>query len=600
MEKKSNRLINEKSPYLLQHAYNPIDWYPWCEEAFQRAHNENKLILISIGYSTCHWCHQMAHDSFSDKDIADYLNSNFISIKVDREERPDIDEVYMFACQLLSDNCGWPLNIITTPDKKPIFAATYLPPIESYGRRSFLSILKEINDMWSHRQDKVLEIADNVFSQIETVQILPEKENIDERTLRKAFDIYEKNFDEIYGGFGGAPKFPTPHNLSFLLECHKRENEPYALKMVEKTLLSMYKGGIFDHIGGGFHRYSTDKTWLVPHFEKMLYDQALISIAYIETYEVTKKEVYADAAKRTLDFVLRDMVSLYGPFYAGIDADTEGEEGKFYVWTKDEIFRILDDEDAELFCAFYGILLRGNLENGKNVLIVSSLVDDLAKKYNLNADEIKSKLGSARQRLNDVRNQRVHPHVDDKILASWNGLTIKALAYAAKVFDEERYKHAAIKAADFILENLVTPEGDVFRSFIHERSNILGFIEDYSFLIYGLLELYKVTDDPKYLEQSQKIASKMISEFYDEAGCGFFLSSVNADTPLVRMKNALDHAIPSGNSVAVLDLLLLKKLTNNSEYDRYINETFSCFGLGVNQYPTSYAQLLLAFMYFLK
>lgn len=591
-----NRLINETSPYLLQHAYNPVDWYPWGKEAFEKAKENDSLIFLSIGYSTCHWCHAMAHDAFSDENTAQYLNENYVSIKVDREERPDIDEVYMLACQLLSDNCGWPLNIVMTPDKNPIFAATFMPTIETFGSRSLISILKEINAMWLGDRNKIIEVGNSIFNKIGSIQQEAVKEGIDKNTLDKAFDLFTKNFDKNYGGFGSAPKFPTPHNLSFLLKMYKKTNNKLALEMVEKTLQSMYQGGIFDHIGGGFHRYSTDSMWLVPHFEKMLYDQALIANVYIEAYQVTKNELYADAAKKTLDFVLKELTNQEGAFYSGLDADTEGEEGKFYVWTVDEIFDCLG-ADAELFCIFYGVTEIGNMESGKNILFEAYSIEKFSEKYSISPEEIKSKFDLCLKKLYEARNQRKYPHIDDKIIASWNGLMIKSLALAGSLFNEDKYKTAAIRAEKFIRKHLITSEGQVSRSFREQKSNIQGFLEDYAFLTYGFLELYKAKTDVEYLGLAKKLTDNMISEYYDEINGGFFSTSINSETPLTRIKSAVDQAIPSGNSIAVLTLLMLHDITKNTKYLNIVNSTFNYFGHSVNRFPVNYTQFIIAFIH---
>lgn len=590
MKKKTNimpnRLINEKSPYLLQHAYNPVDWYPWGEEAFKKAIDDDKLIFLSIGYSTCHWCHAMAHDAFSDESTAEYLNANYVSIKVDREERPDIDEAYMLACQLLSNNCGWPLNIVMTPEKKPIFAATYLPSKESFGSRALISILEEIKNIWQNDRNKIIEVGDMVLSRIETIQKETIKEEIGKDTLEKAFDYFTNNFDKNYGGFGSAPKFPSPHNLNFLLNWYKKSKRQHALQMVEKTFNSMYQGGIFDHISGGFHRYSTDNMWRLPHFEKMLYDQALVADAYLEAYQITKNELYADVAKKTLNFVLRELTSPEGGFYSGLDADTEGEEGKFYIWTKDEIYQVLES-DTESFCEYYGITEDGNLSAGKNILFESHSTQNPSEKEKINL---------CLEKLYNARSQRTYPHIDDKIITSWNGLMIKSLAFAGQIFNEEKYKTAAIKAAGFIKKQLITAEGEVFRSFREEKSNIAGFLDDYAFLAYGLLELYQSNSDSAHLELAEKITETMISQFYDEINGGFYATSINTDTPLVRMKSAVDQAIPSGNSIAALVLLILENITKNQKYLDMANDTFYCFGYSINRFPASHSQFLIALM----
>ena len=595
-ENKPNRLINEKSPYLLQHAYNPVDWYPWNNEAFEKAEKENKLILLSIGYSTCHWCHVMAYGAFSDERTANCLNEHFVSIKVDKEERPDLDEIYMLSCQLLSGECGWPLNTILTPDKKPVFAGTYFPAKETFERTSFLKILEKINDVWINDKSKVFEISDLISDKIREVQNITIKENISKDTLQKAFNIFSREFDSKYGGFGSAPKFPSPHNLSFLLRWYKTSGDKKALDIVEKTLTAMFLGGIFDHIGGGFHRYSTDKKWMIPHFEKMLYDQALIATAYIEAFQITGNELYAYVAKRTLDFVLRELTSPDGGFYSGVDADIEGEEGKFYVWSKEDILKILGF-DAELFCEFYGITKTGNFEPDKNVLHIPLPQEEFTRKFSLNKDEFYQKISNSITKLYEIRSQRPNPHIDDKIITSWNGLMIKALALAGKIFEEDKYNLAAIKAGEFILEHLADTEGKLSRSYRNGRSNIPGFIEDYAFFIYGLLELYQATFDTIYLKLSLNFADKMIDDFYDDKDGGFFLTSYNAETSIARVKDATDEAMPSGNSIAALILLELSDISENENYAELAQEVFTTFGFEANQSPTEYSQFLTALIY---
>lgn len=598
MNNKPNKLINEKSPYLLQHAYNPVEWHPWGEEAFEKAKQANCLIFLSIGYSTCHWCHKMAHDAFSDELTAKYLNDNFVSIKVDREERPDIDEIYMLACELLSENCGWPLNIVITPDKNPIFATTYLPSEKMSGRPSLTEVLKEINDYWKLNPDKVFEDADKILNQIGDLQQLPHKEEISISALEQACDVFIKSFDKEYGGFGVAPKFPMPHNLSFLLKWHKKTNDKYALEMVEATLKSMYQGGIFDHIGGGFHRYATDKKWLIPHFEKMLYDQALVAKVYIEAYQVTNNELYAKIAKKTLDFVLNELTNQEGAFYSGLDADTEGEEGKYYTWTKAKIHELLKS-DAEIFCDFYGVTELGNFESGTNILSVSDSIENLSTKYKLSPDEIKQKLDTCSQKLNENRNKRTYPHVDDKIICGWNGLMIQTFAFAAQVFNNDDYKMAAINATNFIIKHLVTPEY-IYRSYRDGRSDVKGFLDDYSFLAYGLFELYKLTSDTGFLDRVVELIDTLIAKFYDESKGGFYSTSVDSEEILTRIKSPIDNVMPSGNSIAALVFLNAAKATKNKDYKKYVTKTFNSFGHSVNSFPTAYCQLLITYLESLK
>lgn len=595
MKNKPNKLINEQSPYLLQHAHNPVDWYPWCEEALSKSIKEDKLIFLSIGYSTCHWCHEMAHDAFSNIEIAAYLNENFVSIKVDREERPDIDEAYMISCQLLSENCGWPLNIVMTPDKKPVFAATFLPSVESYGRRSFLSILQEIQAMWLNERDKVVSVGNIILTRLETIQNEVVNEEINKDTLEVAFNIFSKSFDKIYGGFGLAPKFPTPHNLLFLLGWYKKTQDPYALEMVEKTLISMARGGIFDHLGGGFHRYSTDAKWMIPHFEKTLYDQALIVKAYIQAYLITNNEIYAIVAKKTLDFVLNEMTDLTGGFYAGLDSDTEGEEGKFYVWTKHEISTLLG-ADAEIFCKFYNITEIGNLESGNNVLFSTNSINELAREYGISIDEIKDKLNSCLKKVSDARAKRPRPAVDDKIIVSWNGLMINSFAFASKIFNDDKYKEAAIKAANFIMDNLIDADSAISRTYRKEKSNITGFLDDYAFLIYGLLELHNLTSENKYFNLSKKLADKIILEFFDTNIGGFFFTSVDSEVPTIRIKYIADQALPSGNSISAIAFLTIGNITGDEKYTNIAKSILSCFGHYINQSPINYSQFLIAFM----
>lgn len=598
MNNKPNKLINEKSPYLLQHAFNPVEWYPWGEEAFEKAKRENRLIFLSIGYSTCHWCHQMAHDAFSDDTTAKYLNENYVSIKVDREERPDIDEIYMLACELLSENCGWPLNLIIAPDKKTIFATTYLPSKKSQGRPSLTEVLNEINNFWKLNPDKIFEDADKVLNQIQNLQKMPAKEKINVSALEQAYNTFIKTFDKEYGGFGSAPKFPMPHILFFLLQWYKKSNDKYALEMVETTLKSMYQGGIFDHIGGGFHRYATDKKWLIPHFEKMLYDQALITNAYIEAYQITNNELYAKVAKKTLDFVLNELTNAEGAFYSGLDADTEGEEGKFYTWTKAEILNLLKP-DAEMFCDYYGVTESGNFESGTNILYISDSVEDLSVKYKFSPEEIMHKLDTCSKKLKEIRNKRIYPHIDDKIICGWNGLMIHTLAFAAKVFNNVDYKMAAINTSNFIIKHLVTSDC-IYRSYRDGKSDIKGFLEDYSFLAYGLLELYKLTSDTGFLDRVEDLIGILIAKFYDETDGGFYSTSIDSEEILTRIKSPVDNVIPSGISIAALNLINLAKETKNRDYIKFATNTFNCFGHSVNSFPTAYTQLLIAYLEALK
>ncbi|OGI03151.1 MAG: hypothetical protein A2Y25_08320 [Candidatus Melainabacteria bacterium GWF2_37_15] len=594
---KYNRLINEKSPYLLQHAENPVDWYPWGEEAFKKAKKEDKPILLSIGYSTCHWCHVMAHESFSDKETAQYLNENFVSIKVDREERPDIDDTYMLASQLMTGTGGWPLNIIMTPDKIPFYAGTYSPLKSRYNMPSFLQILKEINGLWKNNRIRLIEdghkVLDNIrFAQDSGSAQIPKKDIFD-----KSLMVYSRIFDAEYGGFSREPKFPMPHNISFLLGLYKSQDGDTALYMAERTLLSLYEGGIFDHVGGGFHRYSTDRYWLIPHFEKMLYDQALISIAYLEAYQITGNDVFANVARRTLDYVLREMKDPDGGFYCGTDADSEGIEGKFFVWKKSEIDEILG-QDSEIFCKFYGITENGNFEGSQNILSIQSTLNDVVAEFNKDVYQVNEILNSFLNKLYEEREKRIHPHLDDKVITGWNGLVIKALALASKVLNDEKYQKAAVGCFNFIDKNLKTSEGRLLRRYRDGESSINAFLEDYAYLIYGLLELYEATFNEKYLEEIINLINIVIQDFHDEENKAFLTISKHSEVPLVNIKDAYDGAIPSASSILFSALLKITDITEDKEYLTFAEEIAGVYGDRIVNDPVSHSQILSGLLYY--
>ncbi len=583
--KKYNKLINEKSPYLLQHADNPVNWYPWGEEALKKAESEDKPILISIGYSTCHWCHVMAHEAFSDEETADFLNENFVCIKVDREERPDLDDTYMLACQVLTGSGGWPLNVFLTPDKAPFFAGTYFPIATKYNMPSFMHVLKQLNSLWKNDRQKVLDSAQNILDEIKQSQE-NELSNIpDINIFTKALNIYERIFDEYNGGFGSAPKFPTPHNISYLLGLYEYNKDKKALDMAQKTLIAMYKGGIFDHVAGGFHRYSVDSEWLVPHFEKMLYDQALISIAYIEAFQITGVELYEKVARRTLDYLIKELKDYNGGFYSGTDADSEGVEGKFFVWKKQEIDEILE-QDSKLFSKTFGVTEKGNFENGQNILNINGSINQLKN------------LNECLAKLYDARNKRIKPHLDDKIITSWNGLVIKALALGSKVFNEKKYLNSAIECFDFIEDKLTTSEGKLLRRYRDGESSINGFLEDYVFLTYGLIELYESTFNNKYLNRAFELTDIVINDFYDSESKGFLNISKSSEVPLVNMKDSYDGAIPSANSILFFVMLKLSVLCEKEKYLSYAEEIISLFSQRINDNPTSHSQMLKGLLFY--
>lgn len=610
-----NRLQFEKSPYLLQHADNPVDWYPWCQEAFEKAQTEHKAIFLSIGYSTCHWCHVMAHESFEDAEVARLMNDTFVSIKVDREERPDIDHIYMTVCQLLTGGGGWPLTIIMAPDQQPFYAATYLPKQRRFGQIGMLELIPHIQALWQHEPHRVFSTAGQVM---QALHQMTAPANASDETLSKdevfakAYRELTGRFDEQYGGFGDAPKFPTPHTLLFLLRYWKRTGSADALRMVETTLHAMRRGGIYDHLGFGFHRYSTDNQWLTPHFEKMLYDQALLAMAYIEAYQATHHEEYARTTREIFAYVLRDMTAPEGGFYSAEDADSEGSEGKFYLWTQAEIRRIFTPEEAEFVSPIFNIKQEGNFQEqtaasptGENILHLKQSLAEL--------EPIEEKFAQIRQRLFDVRAQRVHPHKDDKILTDWNGLMIAALAKGAQAFDAPEYADAAARAAQFILTKLRRNDKRLLHRYRDGEAAVPAYADDYAFFIWGLIELYEATFNPKYLKHALKLNADFLAHFWDAAPTlapsrgeeegdvlfdqeigGFFFTADDSEPLPIRQKHILDQAIPSSNAVALLNLLRLGRLTANPKFE----ENVSCFTAAISgnlmQSPSAYAQTLSA------
>ena len=588
-----NRLVHEKSPYLLQHAYNPVDWYPWGEEAFQKAVRENKPIFLSIGYSTCHWCHVMESESFEDEEVAKILNENFVSIKVDREERPDIDNIYMAVCQAMTGSGGWPLNIFMTQERKPFYAGTYFPKTERYGNPGFIAILKQISNLWKTNSDSVVASSEQVTKVIQSMATTTPGELLNEETLKHAYEQLRDTFDYIYGGFGSSPKFPTPHNYTFLLRWWKRSSDPTALEMVEKTLERMGRGGMYDQLGGGFHRYSTDEYWLVPHFEKMLYDQALSAIAYTEAYQATGKAYYADIVRDIFQYVLRDMTSPDGGFYSAEDADSEGVEGKFYVWTSDEIIKALGEKEGKIFCDYYDVSDEGNFE-GENILHIDKPFDAFAKLEGINPDKLQEVLRIAREKLFAVREKRLRPHKDDKILTSWNGLMIAAFAKAARALNEPGYAQVAAHATNFILNTLYENKETLLRRYRQGQASIPGYLDDYAYFVWGLIELYEATFKTKYLKTALEIHKDMIENFWDEKGGGFFFSGKKNEQLIAQSKDIYDGATPSGNSVAFLNGLRLGRMTGNRDLEKIAEQMIKTFSDTIRQYPLGYTQFLCA------
>lgn len=584
--KYANRLLQEKSPYLLQHAHNPVNWYPWGPEAFDRATREDKPIFLSIGYSTCHWCHVMERESFEDTEVAGILNKHFISIKVDREERPDIDNIYMTVCQALTGHGGWPLTIIMTPDKEPFYAGTYFPKHDRMGIPGIMTLLTKVSEIWQNNRSSLLESSEKIINALNKQHDFYKEIDADE-IISRAYSDFSRDFDSLYGGFGSAPKFPTPHNLFFLLRYWHKTKEQQALEIVEKTLVSMYKGGIYDHIGFGFSRYSTDRKWLVPHFEKMLYDNALLATAYLETYQATRKEKYAEVAKQIFTYILRDMTSPEGGFYSAEDADSEGVEGKFYVWTADEVKEVLGKPDAEKFCQYFDITPSGNFKGASIPNIIRTHIPENERGFVSNCSE----------KLFAYRDKRVHPHKDDKILTSWNGLMIAAMAIGGRVLNNKEYTGAAEKATDFILTRLMRYDGRLMARYRDGESAIPAYVDDYAFFVWGLTELYETTYKPEYLQKALNLNEDMLKLFQDEKKGGLYQYGSDGEQLITRPKEVYDGAIPSGNSVATLNFLRLARLTGRSELEEIAQNQFRTFGRILEQAPRGYSFMLTALLF---
>ncbi len=558
-----NNLINETSPYLLQHAHNPVQWYAWNDEALKKAKDENKPIFLSIGYSSCHWCHVMAHESFENDDIAQFMNENFVNIKVDREERPDIDDIYQKVCQIATGQGGWPLSIFLTPDQKPFYVGTYFPILDSYGRPGFGSITRQLAQAWKEKPKDIEKTAENFLDALQKTESIKISSKLEKSILDEAaMNLYQLG-DSAYGGFGSAPKFPNAANVSFLFRYAKLSGLSKFNEFALKTLNKMAKGGIFDQIGGGFHRYSTDTKWLVPHFEKMLYDNALIPVNYIEAYQITKDPFYLEVLKKTLDFVLREMTSSDGGFYSAYDADSEGIEGKFYVWKKSEIKEVLGD-DADIFCLFYDVTDGGNWE-GNNILCNNINKSTVAFNFGISEDRVQEILNSYSKKLLAVRSNRISPDLDDKILTSWNSLMITAFAKGFRVTNDQKYLDAAINCISFIETNLLSDE-KLLRTFKNNTAKIDGYLEDYAYFVNALLDVFEIKPDLKYLNLGKKLGHHLIDHFWDEANNSFYMTSDNHEKLIIRPKNNYDLSLPSGNSVSSFVMLRLYHLTQDTQF----------------------------------
>jgi uncharacterized protein YyaL (SSP411 family) len=596
----TNRLARETSPYLRQHACNPVDWYPWGDEALRRTKELNRPIFLSIGYSACHWCHVMEHESFEDPEVADLLNRHFVSIKVDREERPDLDQIYMTAVQMLTGQGGWPMSMFLTPELEPFYGGTYFPPDDRYGRPSFKRLLLHIIDVWQNRRADVETQAKQLADGVRQMMFLePGTGPLDASHLRKSSAQLQRRFDPTFGGFGDAPKFPHPIELRLLLRLWKRFDDADALNMATRTLDKMAQGGIYDHLGGGFHRYSTDQRWLVPHFEKMLYDNALLAVAYLEGFQATASPRYREVVCETLDYVLREMTSPEGPFFSTQDADSEGEEGRFFVWSLDEVENLLGRERADLFCKVYDVTREGNWE-GHNILHRGRSDEQEARMQGIPEPELRRRLDEAKRLLFDARSKRVWPGRDEKVLTSWNGLMIAALARAGSVLDVPRYTVAAVRAAEFIWGNMRTTEGRLRRTYsAGTEPRLNAYLEDYAFLLDAFVSLYEATFDVRWIERALELTRRMSEQFWDAEGGGYFYTGRDHEALIARTKDPHDSSIPSGNSVAATSLLRLHALTGNAELLKQAERTMRLFHGLMTQAPMAVGQMVVALDFYL-
>ncbi len=594
----TNHLISETSPYLLQHAHNPVDWYPWGEAALTKARGENKPILLSIGYSACHWCHVMEHESFENEAIAALMNQNFVNIKVDREERPDLDQIYMNAVQMMTGQGGWPMTMFLTPDCVPFYGGTYFPPSDRYNMPGFPRILASVAEAFRSQPDQVASTATAMLGELRRVGLAEQsREVLREEILDNAFRRISANYDRTNGGFGGAPKFPPAMNLEFFLHRHNRKGSPEALEMVEHTTRRMAEGGMYDQLGGGFHRYSVDAKWLVPHFEKMLYDNALLSRMYLHLYQVTKDPAARRIAEETLDYVAREMTDAGGGFYSSQDADSEGEEGKFFVWSRQEILDVMGERHGNLFCDFFDVTESGNFE-GQNILHVNASITDTAARNKVSAEDLQAIIDSGRQKLFARREQRVKPGRDQKVLTAWNGLMLAGFAEASAILERPDYREVAEANARFLLSHLRS-DGLLLRTYKDGEAKLNAYLEDYACLIDGLISLYEATGELTWIESAVALADKMIEQFWDDSEGGFFFTGKSHEKLIVRSKEFMDNATPSGNSIAALSLLKLNLLTANDDYRRRATAVLRLMADQIRRYPSAFGFALSALDFYL-
>ncbi len=596
-KKYTNRLANETSPYLLQHAHNPVDWYAWGDEAFDRAKTEDKPVLVSIGYSACHWCHVMEHESFEDEATAAVMNENFINIKVDMEERPDVDRIYMDFVQMTTGSGGWPLNVFLSPEKLPFFGGTYFPPVNRYNMPSFERILLSVAEAWKNKRDDLLQSANEVLGEMRRVGLAEAAgESLSESLSDDAFQSFVRYFDKANGGFGGAPKFPPAMSLEFLLRYYHRTKNETALEMVTKTAVKMAQGGIYDQLGGGFHRYSVDAVWIVPHFEKMLYDNAQLARVYLHVFQATGDDFYKRVAVETLEYVKREMTNERGGFYSSQDADSEGVEGKFFVWTPAEIAEILGAQDAQIFNFYFDVSEEGNFEE-KNILNINYTPGATAKALKITPERLRKVLETGREKLFAEREKRAKPFRDEKVLTAWNGLMLATFAEASAILDNADYLEIARKNADFMIENL-QKDGLLLRTWKDGRAKLNAYLEDYANFADALTELYQVSGDAKYLREAARLADLLITEFWDEERGGFYFTANNHEELLLRKKDYFDNATPSGNSVAADVLLKLAKLTGEEKYERFAVTVLRLAASQARRYPQGFGRVLSALEFY--
>ncbi|HEX5709627.1 MAG TPA: thioredoxin domain-containing protein [Pyrinomonadaceae bacterium] len=595
----ANRLAKETSPYLLQHAHNPVDWYPWGEEALARARDEGKPILLSIGYSACHWCHVMERESFENEEIARLMNENFVNIKVDREERPDLDQIYMNAVQLMTRHGGWPLTVFLTPELLPFYGGTYFPPEDRHGLPGFPRILTGVAEAYRARPDEVALSAGEMLGELRRMSAVnASQEVLTETLLDEAFRSVARGYDERHGGFGNAPKFPAAMNLEFLLRTFRRTKNARALEMVTHTCRKMAEGGMYDQLGGGFHRYSTDARWLVPHFEKMLYDNALLSRVYLHAFQVTGDEFFRRVAEETLDYVVREMTGEGGGFYSTQDADSEGVEGKFFVWSREEIVSLLGEKDAAIFAAYYDVTDAGNFE-GENILNVPRPAESVAAELGITTGELSEVVERSRRKLFEVREGRVKPGRDEKVLTAWNAMMLESFAEASAVLERADYAEVAERNARFLLESL-RAGGLLLHVYKDGRAKHAAFLDDYAHVVSALVTLYETRGERQWLEEARALALKMVEEFWDEEQGGFFYTSRSGEQLIVRNKDFFDNATPSGNSVAAEVLLRLSVLTGDEDFRRKATNVFRLIYDPMRRYPSAFGYALGALDFYLS